>query len=349
MATVSAVPKVPTTTGLTTPMVMAPTKGSSTAIMGAHHQMFGAHHHMEKQSMQHAILFLQQEHSRTLTGLHTEIKHLQSKCSDMTAQIALQNINAGSPRGPTERSASPNALKKKFESEIRSLRKDATIAQSQLEEKEKKITFLESQLRSREQRYQDELKTLQHKRTELEHQLEIKSASIAHLTSQLHKTKVKQIGGQVYQSPRRAPASANATDSAAAGGENTQGVVRRVKSRRQKSSVPSNLLNEATNNTTAGLEKSLTENCSLEEGNTQLTPVPPIEDKQGKLTRSNMSRRTIPPSRSSANSRPRPPGYEEMIRISQSSSSNPKETSQLTAPKNARGVLPPISSPSNRK
>lgn len=383
MATISAVPPV-TSTGLATPLVMATAKGSNTAIMGTHHQMLGAHHHMEKQNMQHAILFLQQEHSRTLSGLHAEIKHLQTRCSDMTAQITLQNINdresaKASSSGSRERSKSARSLKKRFEAEIQSLKKDADIAQSQVDEKDKKINFLEGQLRGREQRYHDELKLLQSKKVELEHQLDIKAASVAHLTAQMHKTKLKEHNrtqqkqqlreqkqkdrqAKQQQSPARettnSPAAANAaappngyphaaeTTAVAETNNNTEatgGVVKRIRSTRKKA-APTTLLDEVTN---VALEKQ--QQLRQLEGSHRLADNKTPTGNRRRSGTNGLAPGDSAPARRNGPAmagKPRPPDYEEMIRISQSShAKNRGERPKTTH----RDVLPPIETPPSKK
>ena len=42
------------------------------------------------QSLQHAILFLQQEHANTLRGLYDEINRLQAKCTGMQILTGIE-------------------------------------------------------------------------------------------------------------------------------------------------------------------------------------------------------------------------------------------------------------------
>ena len=42
-----------------------------------------------QKSLQSSILFMQEEHAKTLKALHSEIQHLQKKCSELTFSVAM--------------------------------------------------------------------------------------------------------------------------------------------------------------------------------------------------------------------------------------------------------------------
>jgi len=42
---------------------------------------------VRQQNMQSSILFMQQEHANTLSGLHNEIHRLQQKCSGIVTRV----------------------------------------------------------------------------------------------------------------------------------------------------------------------------------------------------------------------------------------------------------------------
>ena len=57
-------------------------------IVDSQKQVAGVKMAMEtirQQNMQSSILFMQQEHAKTLSGLHDEIHRLQKKCSGIAA------------------------------------------------------------------------------------------------------------------------------------------------------------------------------------------------------------------------------------------------------------------------
>jgi len=137
------------------------------------------------QSLQHSVLFLQEQHSLTLNGLHAELEKLQKKCSDLTFKNSLSQLDTFA----TEQDES-NSLKEQFESEIRTLRKDNLEYKKLIEAKDKRLKLLEGQLKSKEQKYNDDIRNIQRIVAELQLELENKSSSIAYLTAQLQKQKL---------------------------------------------------------------------------------------------------------------------------------------------------------------
>lgn len=137
------------------------------------------------QSLQHSVLFLQQQHACTLEGLHQEIGRLQQKCSTLTFQLSQDPKNSnGSP-------SAGSSLKDILEGEIRELRLENTNLKGTIESKDKIILFFETQAKSKEQKYNDDLKNIQRKVSELQLDVEQKATTIAYLTTQLHQTKLK--------------------------------------------------------------------------------------------------------------------------------------------------------------
>lgn len=134
-------------------------------------------------NLQNSLLFLQQEHARTLQDLQVEITALQKKCSDQTFQLTLHGL------GQSDAAVDDSTIKK-LEQELVDARGKFTETRAALEAKEKRVNFLEEQLRSREKRFQDDLKNASRRVGELELELDNRAANIAYLTTQLHQTKL---------------------------------------------------------------------------------------------------------------------------------------------------------------
>lgn len=134
-------------------------------------------------NLQNSLSFLQQEHARTLQDLQVEITVLQKKCSDQTFQLTLHGLGQSD-------SAADDLSIKKLEQELVDVRGKFTETRTALEAKEKRVNFLEEQLRSREKRFQDDLKNASRRAGELEMELDNRAANIAYLTTQLHQTKL---------------------------------------------------------------------------------------------------------------------------------------------------------------
>ncbi|KAI8494746.1 Coiled-coil domain of unknown function [Branchiostoma belcheri] len=102
-------------------------------------------------SAQSSILFMQQEHAKTLKGLHEEMHKLQKKCAELTFQLAMETTST-----PDE-----DYFRKKsvgLEKELKQKDDDWKDVQEQAEKKDKRIEMLEQQLRAQEKKFKDELK-----------------------------------------------------------------------------------------------------------------------------------------------------------------------------------------------
>lgn len=139
------------------------------------------------QSLQHSILFLQEQHAATLSGLHEEIEKLQQKCVDLTYQVSCGQSSSIINEQPS----CTGSLKTTFEAEIRDLRCQNAKLKDGFDTKEKRIALLEGQLKSREQKYHDDIRNVERKVAELQIELDHKSHNIVYLTSQLHQHKLR--------------------------------------------------------------------------------------------------------------------------------------------------------------
>ncbi|CAH1230527.1 CCDC92 [Branchiostoma lanceolatum] len=136
-------------------------------------------------SAESALSFLRDEHSRTLSGLHEEIDRLQTRCKELTFSLTLQSSQ--SQTRTKEHNSLQHGVKKSWRKQLfdpdsvlshpvfTMTARDSVVSrgapdsartavgqeweqlQSLIEEKEKKIYYLERELRLREDSYLAEL------------------------------------------------------------------------------------------------------------------------------------------------------------------------------------------------
>ncbi|ELU07821.1 hypothetical protein CAPTEDRAFT_221373 [Capitella teleta] len=137
-----------------------------------------------KQNYDCQILFIQQDHTKTLKGLHEEIQNLQKRCSDLTFQVAMDNTSAPQEGKITRRC-------EELEAEMAG--KDGRIVsmQEEIEHKDQEIRTLKHQLRAQERKYTDELKGRKAKMDAMNRELETKAGVVARLVTELHSVKSK--------------------------------------------------------------------------------------------------------------------------------------------------------------
>jgi len=141
------------------------------------------------QSLQHSVAFLQSQHADTLVSLHKEIEKLQKKCSALTHQLTFSKDIPSSSKGFVKEEHNNGVL----QDELENYRRENVDLSSKLDGKEKRINFLEGQLRSREQKHQDDLKNVQRRIAKLENQLDSKANTIVYLTSKIQQNKNKSV------------------------------------------------------------------------------------------------------------------------------------------------------------
>ena len=76
-----------------------------------------------------------------------------------------------------------------LQEKLENYRRENADLSSKLDGKDKRINFLEGQLRSREQKHQDDLKNVQRRIAQLENQLDSKANTIVYLTSKIQQNK----------------------------------------------------------------------------------------------------------------------------------------------------------------
>lgn len=131
-------------------------------------------------NLQHSLLFLQQEHAHTLKDLQSQISALQTKCTQQNFQLMTLNVRRDDDNAPVVH----------LETEVASVKKVNGELRTSLESREKRIIFLEEQMKSKEKRYQDDLKNALRRIQELELELDNRASNIAYMTTQLHQAKL---------------------------------------------------------------------------------------------------------------------------------------------------------------
>jgi len=134
---------------------------------------------------------LQSQHADTLVALHKEIEKLQKKCSALTHQLTFSNDIPSTSNGFVKEDHNNGV----FQDELENFRRENADLSSKLDGKDKRINFLEGQLRSREQKHQDDLKNVQRRIAKLENQLDSKANTIVYLTSKIQQNKNKSANG----------------------------------------------------------------------------------------------------------------------------------------------------------
>lgn len=183
-------------------------------------------------SLQQSVLFLQKEHSETLSGLYKEISKLQEQCSDLNFQLIQQQAQTNdksnknitgqridesskSVRRQTNDDSSTNKQVQIYESSsahTKSVKEqEKSIFSVQLESPDKRISLLEAQLKSKEQKFSCDLQNAQRIIASLQVEVENKSSSIAYLTTQLNKFMNLQGNNVEFSKPAVCPSPPLAT------------------------------------------------------------------------------------------------------------------------------------------
>ncbi|XP_050409042.1 coiled-coil domain-containing protein 92 [Patella vulgata] len=139
---------------------------------------------IHKRNLESSILFMQQEHSDTLKGLHEEIQNLQKKCTDLTFQLTMHGLSI---EESDDVSSKFSELKNQLDEKTRFIK----IQETQLSEKDAKIKDLEQAVKAYKKKYLDEARQQTQIVNTLKADIETKSCTVAYLTSKLHQIKVQ--------------------------------------------------------------------------------------------------------------------------------------------------------------
>lgn len=145
---------------------------------------------VQLQNAESSILFMQQEHAKTLQGLYAEINKLQKKCGELTFKLAM---NATSSDGG-EVAAQVKQSLDESQKVLNDLKTENIELKGIIEVKNKRIVVLEGQLKTLDQKYIKDLSDKEANLAAVVRELEKKSDTVAYLTSQLHSTKLRQSG-----------------------------------------------------------------------------------------------------------------------------------------------------------
>lgn len=150
---------------------------------------------VQLQNAESSILFMQQEHAKTLQGLYAEINKLQKKCGEMTFKLAMNATSSGGDEAQVKKSLDES------EKILNELKSENIELKGVIEVKNKRIVVLEGQLKTLDQKYVKVVSEKESNLTAVVRELEKKSDTIAYLTSQLHNSKVRQSGRHKQSRP----------------------------------------------------------------------------------------------------------------------------------------------------
>ncbi|XP_022093264.1 coiled-coil domain-containing protein 92-like [Acanthaster planci] len=140
--------------------------------------------HVQLHNAESAILFMQQEHAKTLQGLHQELQKLQKKCAELTFELAMKS------EAPDEESYVKQ--QKVLEAQLKEKATECEEVKREIEHRDTRISRLEQQVKDQERHHQAVIKQHQQQVLMLSRELEQRSSSIAYLTTQLHQLKLRQ-------------------------------------------------------------------------------------------------------------------------------------------------------------
>lgn len=131
-----------------------------------------------------SVLFLQQEHAKTLEGLYAEISKLQKKCGELTFQMAMNSTCIA----PDEEKLREKCLR--TEKEFEKKNHEVMELEKLLESKTKHNSLLERNMRTVEESVEETMRNKDRKISSLTAELDVKAGNIVYLTKQLHDSKV---------------------------------------------------------------------------------------------------------------------------------------------------------------
>lgn len=88
-----------------------------------------------------------------------------------------------------------------MDKDLKALKEENIGLKDLVETRDKRISLLEGQLKSKEQKYHNDLKLVQRSVAELKSEIDAKSNTIAHLTTQLHQLKVRAVKSDISNGP----------------------------------------------------------------------------------------------------------------------------------------------------
>lgn len=150
---------------------------------------------VQLQNAESSILFMQQEHAKTLQGLYAEINKLQKKCGELTFKLAMSATTSIDNEGQIKHSVDES------QKVLAELKTENIELKGIIEKKNKRIVVLEAQLKTLDQKYVKDLSEKESNLITVLKELEKKSDTVAYLTSQLHNSKIRQSGRHHQNQP----------------------------------------------------------------------------------------------------------------------------------------------------
>lgn len=140
---------------------------------------------IQRRNLESEMLFLRQEHAKTLKGLHEEIKVLQKRCTDLTFKLTMHGLH-------TEDTTELEAKVKQLETELDAAKSNETHLLEGLTKERNKIKELEIQLKYQAIKHNQEVASKEKELNSLRADLDYKADYIGHLSTELHKAKIQQ-------------------------------------------------------------------------------------------------------------------------------------------------------------
>ncbi|CAI9740816.1 Hypothetical predicted protein [Octopus vulgaris] len=143
---------------------------------------------IQRRNLESEMLFLRQQHAKTLKGMHEEIKVLQKRCTDLTFKLTMQGLQTDDP---SEVEAAEQKIKN-LEEELESIKTNESNIAELLKKERNEIKKLEIQLKYQAIKHNQELIAKDKELNNLRSDLDSKADYIAHLSTELHKMKIQQ-------------------------------------------------------------------------------------------------------------------------------------------------------------
>ncbi|GAB1611270.1 hypothetical protein Ahia01_001414300 [Argonauta hians] len=143
---------------------------------------------IQRRNLESEMLFLRQQHAKTLKGMHEEIKVLQKRCTDLTFKLTMQGLQTDDP---SEIEAAEEKIQT-LEKELESIKCNEGNIVELLKKERDEVKKLEIQLKYQTIKHNQEVTAKDKELTGLRSDLDSKAAYIAHLSTELHKMKIQQ-------------------------------------------------------------------------------------------------------------------------------------------------------------
>nr|XP_012806434.2 coiled-coil domain containing 92B [Jaculus jaculus] len=169
------------------------------------------------QSVQRHISFLKKEQMALLRDLHLEILRLQKRCSELTHDLELREVQSHQQE---EESRELESKCRALESQLEARAAANAELRREVAQREALVSALRCSLRAEERRFLEELRRRSHRATVLGTELQKHTEAAAYLSCQLHAARHRLQAPAAAAEPRprrRLPRARRPPDSAAKG------------------------------------------------------------------------------------------------------------------------------------